>query len=42
MKNSNEAIYVVGDKNFNLIDYETNFEVKNYLNSYFKITLFPS
>ena len=32
MKNSNKAIYIVGDTNLNLIDYETNVKVKNYLN----------
>ena len=36
MKNSNEAIYLVGDTNLNLIDYETNIKVKNYLNLLFQ------
>ena len=29
------AIYILGDKNFNLIDYEMNIKVKNYLNLLF-------
>ena len=29
------AIYVLGDKNLNLIDYEMNIKVKNYLNLLF-------
>ena len=36
MKNPNKAIYIVGDTNLNLIDYETNIEVKNYLNLFFQ------
>ena len=42
MKNSNKEIYIVSDTSLNLIDNETNVKVKNYLNSYFKETLFPS
>ena len=29
------AIYILGDKNLNLIDYEMNIKVKNYLNLLF-------
>ena len=36
MKNSNKAIYIVGDTNLNLTDYETNIKVKNYLNLLFQ------
>ena len=36
MKNSNKAIYIVDDTNLNLIDYETNIRVKNYLNLLFQ------
>ena len=36
MKNSNKAIYIVGNTNLNLIDYETNIKVKNYLNQLFQ------
>ena len=36
MKNSNKAIYTVDDTNLNLIDYETNIRVKNYLNLLFQ------
>ena len=42
MKNSNKAIYIVGDTNLNLIDYETNIKVKNYMNLLFQKTLFLS
>ena len=38
MKNSNKTIYIVGDTNLNLINYEMNIKVKNY----FKRTLFRS
>ena len=41
MKNSNKAIYIVGDTNLNLIDYETNIKVKNCLNLLFQKALFP-
>ena len=36
MKNSNKAIYIVGDANLNLIDFETYNKVKNYLNLLFQ------
>ena len=36
MKNSDKAIYIVGDINLNFIDYETNIKVKNYLNLLFQ------
>ena len=36
MKNSNKAIYIVGNTNLNLIDCETKIKVKNYLNLLFK------
>ena len=36
MKNSNKAIYVVGNTNLNLIDCETKIKVKNYLNLLFQ------
>ena len=36
MKNSNNAIYVVGNTNLNLIDCETKIKVKNYLNLLFQ------
>ena len=42
MKNFNQPIYIVGDTNHNWFDYETNIKVKNYLNIYFKKSLFPS
>ena len=42
MKNSNKAIYVVGDTNLNLIDYETNIKVKNYLNLLFQKNFIPA
>ena len=42
MKNSNNAIYIVGNTNYNLIDYETNVKVKNYLNLLFQKNLFMS
>ena len=29
------AIYILGDKNLNLIDYDMNIKVKNYLNLLF-------
>ena len=41
MKNSNKAIYIVGDTNLNLIDYETNIKVKNYLNLLFQKNFIP-
>ena len=41
MKNSNKAIYRVGDTNLNLIDYETNIKVKNYLNLFFQKNFIP-
>ena len=41
MKNSNKAIYIVGDTNLNLIDYETNIKVKNYLNLLFQKNVIP-
>ena len=36
MKNYNKAIYTVDDTNLNLIYYETNIKVKNYLNLLFQ------
>ena len=36
MKNSNKAIYIVGNTNLSLIDYETKIKVKNYLNLLFQ------
>ena len=36
MKNSNKAIFIVGDTNLNLTDYETNIKVKSYLNLLFQ------
>ena len=42
MKNSNKAIYIVGDTNLNLIDYETNIKVKDYLNLLFQKNFIPS
>ena len=39
MKNYNKAIYTVDDTNLNLIYYETNIKVKNYLNLLFKKTI---
>ena len=36
MKNYNKSIYAVDDTNLNLIYYETNIKVKNYLNLLFK------
>ena len=36
MKNSNKAIYIVGNTNLNLIDCETKIKVKNYLNLLFQ------
>ena len=36
MKNSNKAKYTVDDTNLNLIDYQTNIKVKNYLNLLFQ------
>ena len=41
MKNSNKAIYIVGDTNLNLIDYETNIKVKNYLKLLFQKNFIP-
>ena len=41
MKNSDKAIYIVGDTNLNLIDYETNIKVKNYLNLLFQKNFIP-
>ena len=41
MKNSNKAIYVVGDTNLNSFDYETNIKVKNYLNFVFPKNFIP-
>ena len=41
MKKSNKAIYTVGDINLNLIDYETNIKVKNYLNLLFQKNFIP-
>ena len=41
MKNSNEAIYIVGYTNLNLIDNETNVKFKNYLNLLFKKIFIP-
>ena len=41
MKNSDKAIYIVGDTNLNLIDYETNIKVKNYLNLLFQKNFVP-
>ena len=41
MKTSNEAIYIVGDTDLNLIDYETNIKVKNYLNLLFPKNFIP-
>ena len=41
MKNSNKAIYIVGDTNLNLIDYKTNIKVKNYLNLLFQKNIIP-
>ena len=32
MKNSNKAIYIVGNTNLKLIDYEKDIKVKNYRN----------
>ena len=40
MKNSHKPIYIVGDTNLNLIDYETNIKVKNYLNFLFQKKLY--
>ena len=40
MKNSKKAIYIVGDTNLNLIDYETNIKVK-YLNLLFQKNFIP-
>ena len=39
MKNYNKAIYTVDDTNLNLIYYETNIKVKNYLNLLVKKTI---
>ena len=39
MKNYNKAIYTVDDTNLNLIYYETNIKVKNYLNLLLKKTI---
>ena len=36
MKNSNRAIFIVGDTNLNFTDYGTNIKVKNYLNLLFQ------
>ena len=41
MKNPDKAIYVVGDINLNLIDYETNIKVINYLNLLFQKNFIP-
>ena len=41
MKNSNKAIYILDDKNLNLIDYEANIKVKNYLNLLFQKHFIP-
>ena len=41
MKNSNKAIYILGNKNLNLIDYEANIKVKNYLNLLFQKHFIP-
>ena len=41
MKNSNKVIYIVGVTNLNLIDYETNITVKNYLNLLFQKNFTP-
>ena len=41
MKNSNKTIYIVGDTNLNLIDYETNVKVKNDLNLLFQKNFIP-
>ena len=41
MKNSNKAIYVVGDTNLNSFDYETNIKVKKYLNFVFPKNFIP-
>ena len=41
MKNSNKALYIVGDTNLNLTDYETNIKVKNYLNPLFQKNFIP-
>ena len=41
MKNSYKAIYILDDKNLNLIDYEANIKVKNYLNLLFQKHFIP-
>ena len=41
MKNSSKARYIVDDANLNLIDYETNIKVKNYLNLLFQKNFIP-
>ena len=41
MKNSNKAIYIIGDTNLNLTDNETNIKVKNYLNLLFQKNFIP-
>ena len=41
MKKFNNAIYIVRDTNLNLIDYETNIKVKNYLNLLFQKSFTP-
>ena len=41
MKNSNKAIYVVSDTNPNLIYYDTNIKVKNYLSLLFQKNFIP-
>ena len=40
MKNSNRAIFIVGDTNLNFTDYGTNIKVKNYLNLLFQKKLY--
>ena len=42
MKNYNKDIYIVGDTNLNLSDYETIIKVKNQLNFLFQKSFIPS
>ena len=41
LKNSNKQLYLVGDFNLNLLDYETNKKVKNFVNLLFQHGLMP-
>ena len=41
VKNNGKNLYIVGDLNLNLLDYNTNSKVKDYLNTAFQNLLIP-